>query len=63
MGAAVGLGLVADLVARRWFNSQIDWDQMLTRVTTFGWVQLVIVAVALIVLRRIILRSISPIRA
>ncbi len=60
IGAAVGLGLVADLVARRWFERQIDWNYWLDRVTTFGWVQLVIVVIVLIVLRRIILRLNQP---
>jgi hypothetical protein len=60
LGAGIGLGLVADLVARRWFNREIDWAYLLERVTTFGWVQLFIVVVVLIVIRRIILRLNQP---
>jgi ubiquinone biosynthesis protein len=60
IGAAVGLGLVADLVARRWFSREIDWNYLLEQVTTFGWVQLFFVAVVLIVIRRIILRLNQP---
>jgi hypothetical protein len=60
LGAGIGLGLIADLVARRWFNREIDWSSLLERVTTFGWVQLFIVVVVLIVIRRIILRLNQP---
>jgi hypothetical protein len=60
LGAGIGLGLIADLVARRWFNREIDWSYLLERVTTFGWVQLIIVVVVLIVIRRIILRLNQP---
>jgi hypothetical protein len=60
LGAGIGLGLIADLVARRWFNREIDWSYLLERVTTFGWVQLFIVVVVLIVIRRIILRLNQP---
>jgi len=60
LGAGIGLGLIADLVARRWFNREIDWTYLLERVTTFGWVQLFIVVVVLIVIRRIILRLNQP---
>jgi ubiquinone biosynthesis protein len=60
LGAGIGLGLIADLVARRWFSREIDWSYLLERVTTFGWVQLFIVVVVLIVIRRIILRLNQP---
>jgi ubiquinone biosynthesis protein len=60
MGAGIGLGLIADLVARRWFGREIDWSSLLERVTTFGWAQLFIVVVVLIVIRRIILRLNQP---
>ncbi|MCZ7659434.1 MAG: hypothetical protein M5U07_16935 [Xanthobacteraceae bacterium] len=28
-GAAIGIGLLADVVARRWFGRAIDWSAML----------------------------------
>ncbi len=60
IGAAVGIGLIADLIARRWFEREINWSALLERATTFGWLQLLIIVVLLIVLRRIILRLNQP---
>lgn len=60
VGAGVGLGLIADLIARRWFGREIDWSLLLERTTTFGWVQLLILAVLLLLVRRIVLRLNQP---
>jgi hypothetical protein len=60
IGASVGLGLIADLVSRRWFGREIDWSLLLERTTTFGWVQLLIIAVLLLLVRRIVLRLNQP---
>ena len=60
VAAGVGLGLIADLISRRWFERQIDWTALTERVTNFGWLQLFIIAVLLIVVRRIILRLNQP---
>jgi predicted unusual protein kinase regulating ubiquinone biosynthesis (AarF/ABC1/UbiB family) len=54
--AAIGIGLVTDAVARRWFGYQIDWHAMLDRATTFGWIQLALIAVLLVLIRRIVIR-------
>lgn len=59
-GALIGAGLVADLIARRWLERDIDWNALFERATTFGWLQLLIIAAVLIVLRRIILRLGQP---
>ena len=59
-GALIGAGLVADLIARRWFEREIDWSFLFERAATFGWVQLVIIVVILVALRRIILRLNQP---
>jgi ubiquinone biosynthesis protein len=56
IAAAIGVGLVADAVARRWFGHEIDWHSMLERATTFGWIQLALIAVLLILIRRIVIR-------
>jgi ubiquinone biosynthesis protein len=56
VAAAIGVGLVADAVARRWFGHEIDWHSMLERATTFGWIQLALIAVLLVLIRRIVIR-------
>lgn len=58
--ATLGIGLIADAVARRWFNYQIDWDAIIGRATTFGWVQLALIAVLLVLIRRIVIRLNMP---
>ncbi len=58
--SAVGLCLIADVIAKRWFGYQIDWDWMWQRATSFGWVQLIVIALAIIVGRRIIIRLSFP---
>jgi ubiquinone biosynthesis protein len=60
VAAAIGVGLVADAVARRWFGHEIDWHSMLERATTFGWIQLALIAVLLVLIRRIVIRLSLP---
>src|SRR5262245_1131053 len=60
VAAAIGVGLVADAVARRWFGHEIDWHAMLERATTFGWIQLALIAVLLVLIRRIVIRLSLP---
>jgi hypothetical protein len=60
VGVGVGVGLIADTVSRRWFGHEIDWAPLLDRATTFGWVQLAVIAVILVVIRRIVIRLNMP---
>jgi ubiquinone biosynthesis protein len=60
VAAAMGIGLITDAVARRWFGYEIDWASMLARATTFGWLQLVLIAIILVVIRRIVIRLNMP---
>jgi ubiquinone biosynthesis protein len=60
VAAAVGIGLLADGIARQWFGREIDWASMLERATTFGWIQLALIAVLLVVIRRIVVRLSLP---
>jgi ubiquinone biosynthesis protein len=60
VGAAMGVGLVTDAVARRWFGYEIDWAWMVERATTFGWLQLALIAIVLVVIRRIVIRLNIP---
>jgi ubiquinone biosynthesis protein len=60
VAAAIGVGLVADAVAKRWFGHEIEWHAMLERATTFGWIQLALIAVLLVLIRRIVIRLSLP---
>ncbi len=56
VGVAFAIGLVANWVSQRWFGHEIDWAPILERVSTFGWVQLALIVVALVIIRRIVIR-------
>src|SRR5438270_11743378 len=60
MMSAVGFGLIADVILKQWFNYQIDWNWILEWASSFGWIKLLVIAVAFIVLRRIIIRLNFP---
>jgi hypothetical protein len=60
IAAALGIGLIANTVARQWFGTEINWAPILERATTFGWVQLVLIVIVLIVIRRIVIRLNMP---
>jgi ubiquinone biosynthesis protein len=57
---AFGAGLIADYVARRWFDYQIDWSALFERATTFGWVQLILIVILVVIIRRIMVRLSLP---
>jgi hypothetical protein len=58
--AVFGLGIIADAVASSWFGYQIDWGAVLNWATTLGWVQVAIIALALVMIRRIVIRLSLP---
>jgi ubiquinone biosynthesis protein len=60
VGLAVGIGLIAQAISKQWLDRDIDWAAMLEQATTFGWVQLALIAFALIVIRRIMIRLSMP---
>jgi ubiquinone biosynthesis protein len=60
VGIGVIIGLIADTVSRRWLGHEIDWAPILERATSFGWVQLALIAVILVVIRRIVVRLNMP---
>jgi len=59
-GIASVIMLVADRISRHWFGEKMDWSVVLDKATTFGWVQLLVIAVILIIVRRIIVRLSMP---
>ena len=64
LGYLIGFGfagaLIANVVSRRFFDHEIDWTPIVERVTTFGWVQLGLIGVALVIVRRIMVRLSLP---
>jgi hypothetical protein len=60
VAAAIGIGLITDAISRHWFRHEIDWTSILEGATTFGWVQLALIAVVLVVVRRIVIRLSLP---
>jgi len=60
VGLAAAVGLIANTVSRRSFGYEINWAPILERATTFGWVQLALIAVFLVIIRRIVIRLNMP---
>jgi predicted unusual protein kinase regulating ubiquinone biosynthesis (AarF/ABC1/UbiB family) len=60
VAAAVGIGLVTDGISRHWFGLEIDWASILEQATTFGWIQLALIAIILVIIRRIVIRLNLP---
>jgi predicted membrane chloride channel (bestrophin family) len=64
LGYLIGLGfagaLITNFVSKQWFGHEIDWTPLIERLTTFGWVQLALIAVALVIIRRILIRLNLP---
>ena len=60
VAAAVGIGLITNAISKRWFDREIDWASILERATTFGWIQLALIAMILVIIRRIIIRLNLP---
>src|SRR5262245_2859419 len=56
----IAIGFIADTISKQWFGHEIDWHAILGRATTFGWVQLVLIAVVLVIIRRIVVRLNIP---
>lgn len=57
---AIGLGLLADTISRRWFGHQINWDAVTDSATSFGWIQMGLIVILLIIIRRIVIRLNFP---
>jgi ubiquinone biosynthesis protein len=57
---AIGLALIADTVSSRVFNYQINWAAVINKVTSFGWLQFVILVAVIVIIRRIVIRLNLP---
>jgi ubiquinone biosynthesis protein len=60
VGFAFCIGLIADFVSKQWFGQEIDWAQIFEHAKSFGWLQVTLIAVILLAVRRIILRLKLP---
>ena len=60
VGVVWAIALIANWVSQQWFGHEINWAPILERVSTFGWVQLALILVALVIIRRIVIRLNLP---
>src|SRR5262249_54813737 len=60
IGFAWGAALVANYISRHWLGREIDWAPILERATTSRWVQLALIVVVLVLIRRIVNRLSLP---
>ncbi len=60
IGAGWGCALLANFIAKRWFGREIDWSPVWDAATSFGWPQLLLVVVLLVLIRRIVIRLNKP---
>jgi hypothetical protein len=58
--AGFGLVLIAEFISERWFGRPLSWLEVAEWLTTLGWLQIVLIAVALVILRRIHIRLNEP---
>jgi predicted unusual protein kinase regulating ubiquinone biosynthesis (AarF/ABC1/UbiB family) len=60
VAVCLGVALLSNGIAKNWFGREIDWQGILDRLTSFGWLQLAVIVVVLVVIRRIVIRLGTP---
>ncbi len=58
--SVAGVALLADFVARRWFDREISWRGIAEWMVSFDWVYVILIVVGLVLLRRILIRLSAP---
>ena len=58
--ARFGIAVFADAISKRLFEREINWPSFLESAMSFGWVQLIFIALVLVVIRRIVIRLSMP---
>jgi ubiquinone biosynthesis protein len=58
--AAYGVVLIAGFISQRWFGREISWFELAEWLTSFGWLQIALLAVAFVVGRRILFHLGEP---
>jgi predicted unusual protein kinase regulating ubiquinone biosynthesis (AarF/ABC1/UbiB family) len=56
----IGILLAVDVIATRIFNTQINWRDVINTALSYGWIQFVVIVVALFLIRRIVVRLNLP---
>jgi hypothetical protein len=56
----LGSAYVADYVAWRWFHQEISWPSVLDRITSSLWLSGAVAAMALLLIRRVLIRVNEP---
>ena len=57
---AIGIAQLVDTITTRWFDHQIPWASVFNAATSFGWFDLLLIIIMLIIIRRIVLRLNLP---
>jgi len=55
-----GFAVVTDFLAARWLGRQIVWAEVFDRLVSVWWIQLALVLVAVVLIRRILIRMAEP---
>jgi ubiquinone biosynthesis protein len=55
-----GLGLLGDFVAERFFGQQIAWSVIVNFVLSIGWLQMIFLLAAVVIVRRVLIRVSTP---
>jgi len=58
--ALAGIALLADSIWKSWTGDKIDWGWLIQVGTSFGWIQLILIVLTLVVIRRIVIRLSQP---
>jgi predicted unusual protein kinase regulating ubiquinone biosynthesis (AarF/ABC1/UbiB family) len=58
--ALAGIALLADSIWKSWTGNKIDWSWLIQVGTSFGWIQLILIVLTLVVIRRIVIRLSQP---
>ena len=56
----VGIGLIANLISQTWFARQISWTEALKAAAAIGWIQIPLLVIAIIIIRRLLIRMGEP---
>jgi predicted unusual protein kinase regulating ubiquinone biosynthesis (AarF/ABC1/UbiB family) len=57
---AVGIGLIANFISQRWFGREISWSDVLAAASAIGWIQIPLIIIAIVVIRRLLIRMAEP---
>lgn len=56
----IGAALAVDVTATKFFHARIDWAGFVDRAMSYGWIQFVAIVIALVIIRRIVVRLNLP---